>query len=190
MRNIKSFQDQIVQIIAKVYTRRFSTTSGGNISIIEENGDMWITPSAIDKGSLKSEDIIHVGANGDISGPHPPSSEHPFHRAIYNIRNDIKSIVHVHSPSLVAFAIARKVPDANLIFHTREICGNVGYAKYETPGSEELGESISKEFEKGANIVIMENHGVVAGGIDIYDAFQRLEALELLATSTLLAQPY
>jgi ribulose-5-phosphate 4-epimerase/fuculose-1-phosphate aldolase len=29
-----------------------TTTSGGNLSIRDENGDMWITPSGIDKGML------------------------------------------------------------------------------------------------------------------------------------------
>ena len=83
-------RDQITMIIDKVYRSGLTTTSGGNISVIDENGDVWVTPSAIDKGSLRPSDIICVRKNGTIEGRHKPSSEYPFHIAIYKARPDIK----------------------------------------------------------------------------------------------------
>ena len=94
-------RDQITMIIDKVYRSGLTTTSGGNISIIDENGDIWVTPSAIDKGSLRPSDIILVKKDGTIEGRHKPSSEYPFHRAIYEARPDITAIVHAHPPALV-----------------------------------------------------------------------------------------
>jgi L-fuculose-phosphate aldolase len=44
-----------------------------------------------------------------------------------------------------------------------------------------LGDSISDQFRKGHDAVIMENHGVVVGGQDIKDAFVRFETLEFSA---------
>jgi L-fuculose-phosphate aldolase len=44
-------RDQIIVVISRIYNRGFTTTSGGNISIMDENGNMWVTPSAIDKGT-------------------------------------------------------------------------------------------------------------------------------------------
>ena len=44
--------EQIAIIIGRIYRSEMTTTSGGNLSIMDENGDMWITPAAIDKGSL------------------------------------------------------------------------------------------------------------------------------------------
>jgi L-fuculose-phosphate aldolase len=52
--------DQIALIISRVYRRGMTTTSGGNISIIDEYGDIWITPSAVDKGTLTAADIMCV----------------------------------------------------------------------------------------------------------------------------------
>ena len=50
---------------------------------------------------------------------------------------------------------------------------------YGTPGSEELGKKIANEFKNPRyKAVIMENHGVVLGGIDMMDAYQRFETLE------------
>jgi len=36
--------DQIVAIMNRIYENGLTTTSGGNRSILEENGDIWITP--------------------------------------------------------------------------------------------------------------------------------------------------
>ena len=60
-----------------------TTTSGGNLSILDDNGDIWITPSGIDKGSLHRNDIIRVKRDGRIEGNHKPSVELPFHEMIY-----------------------------------------------------------------------------------------------------------
>ena len=174
-------RDQITMIIDKIYRSGLTTTSGGNVSIIDENGDIWVTPSAIDKGSLRPSDIMCVKSDGSIIGRHKPSSEYPFHKAIYECRPDIKSVVHAHPPALVSFSIVRQIPDTNIIPQAKNVCGGIGYALYELPGSEQLGDSIAKEFNKGFNAVIMENHGTVVGGTDLSDAFQRFETLEFCA---------
>ncbi len=178
-------RNQIVEIINRIYKRRLTTTSGGNISVIDENGDIWITPSGVDKGSLLPSDIMCVKYDGRIEGKHKPSSEYPFHRAIYKIRPDLKAVIHAHPPGLVAFSIVRKIPDTNTLSQSKFSCGAVGYAPYALPGSEELGKEIAYEFEKGFDSVIMENHGTVVGGADLDNAFQRFETLESVAITLL-----
>ena len=109
------------------------------------------------------------------------SSEYPFHIAIYKARPDIKAILHAHPPALVSFSIVRQIPNTNVIPQAKNVCGPIGYASYELPGSEALGEIIAREFVKGFNAVIMENHGTVVGGIDLSEAFERFETLEFCA---------
>ncbi len=178
-------RDQITRIISRIYKRGMTTTSGGNISIIDENGDIWVTPSAVDKGSLRASDIVCVKKDGTIIGKHKPSSEFPFHKAIYEERPDIKSVIHAHPPALVSFSIVRKIPNTNIISQAKHVCGPIGYAKYELPGSEKLGKVIAKEFKKGYKAIIMENHGTVLGGSDLTDAFERFEMMELCARTIL-----
>ena len=182
-KNIKLIhpRDQITTVISRIYKRGMTTTSGGNISIIDDNGDIWVTPSAIDKGSLRASDIICVKKDGTIIGKHKPSSEFPFHKAIYEARPDIKSVIHAHPPALVSFSIVRQIPNTNIISQARHICGPIGYAKYRLPGSDDLGDVIADEFKKGYKAIIMENHGTVLGGSDLTDAFERFEALEFCA---------
>ncbi len=186
-KNIKLIhpRDQITEVISRIYKRGMTTTSGGNISIIDDNGDIWVTPSAIDKGSLRASDIICVKKDGTVIGKHKPSSEFPFHKAIYEARPDIKSVIHAHPPALVSFSIVRQIPNTNIISQAKHICGPIGYAKYRLPGSEDLGEVIADEFKKGFKAIIMENHGTVLGGSDLTDAYERFEALEFCASTIL-----
>lgn len=178
-------RNQITEIISRIYKRGMTTTSGGNISIIDNNGDIWVTPSAIDKGSLRPSDIICVKRDGTVLGKHRPSSEFPFHRAIYESRPDIRSVIHAHPPALVSFSIVRQIPNTNIISQAKHICGPIGYARYRLPGSEDLGDVIADEFKKGYKAIIMENHGTVLGGSDLTDAFERFEALEFCARTIL-----
>lgn len=188
--NLMHPAEQIAIIIGRIYRSEMTTTSGGNLSIMDENGDMWITPAAIDKGSLTPADIMCVKADGTIIGPHRPSSEYPFHKAIYKMNPHIHSVIHAHPPGLVTFSMVHQVPDTSIIPQARETCGPVGFAEYALPGSELLGKKIVAEFKKNPDYkaVIMENHGVVVAGDDIADAYQRFETLELCARTILNAK--
>ena len=178
-------RDQITLVIGRIYNRGLTTTSGGNISVRDENGDIWITPSAVDKGSLRPADIVCMQKGTTNIGIHKPSSEFPFHKAIYEARPDIKAIIHAHPPALVSFSIVRQIPNTKIVSQARHVCGPVGYAEYKLPGSAALGDIIAQEFTKGFNAVIMENHGTVVGGTDLSDAFQRFETLEFCACTLL-----
>ena len=134
-------RDAILRAIERIYRYRMTTTSGGNLSMRDEGGEVWITPARVDKGTLRREDIIRVRADGTADGPHPPSSELPFHRAIYAARPDLRAIVHAHPVALVAFSICGRVPDTRLLPTARRVCGRVGFAPYALPGSEALGQA-------------------------------------------------
>ena len=173
--------DQLVMIMQRIYERGMTTTSGGNLSILDDNGDIWITPAGVDKGTLTRNDIICVKADGEIIGAHKPSSELPFHASVYRRRPDIRAVLHAHPPALVAFSIARKLPSIDMIPTVRKACGELALAKYAVPGSELLGENIAKEFDDGINIVLLENHGVCIGAKDLFAAFMAFETLEYSA---------
>jgi L-fuculose-phosphate aldolase len=173
--------EQLVMIMARIYDSGMTTTSGGNLSILEEGGDLWITPAGVDKGSLTPRDIMHVAPDGTVSGPHRPSVEQPFHQTIYQRRPDLRAIVHAHPSALVAFSLARKVPDTSLVPTMRLVCGEPGLAVYAIPGSRALGENIASVFATGKNAVVLENHGAVVGGRDLFDAFMIFETLEYSA---------
>ena len=155
-----------------------TTTSGGNLSIRDDAGDIWISPARVDKGNLTRNDIVCVRADGTVDGLHPPSSEFPFHKAIYEARPDIRAVVHAHPVALVAFSICRQTPNTRLFHQAHAVCGKVGFADYACPGSQQLGKAIATTFKTGCDSVILENHGVVVGGYSLPKAFERFEAFE------------
>ena len=174
-------REELVETMRRIYRYKMTTTSGGNLSILDPDGSIWITPSRVDKGSLQPTDVVRVLADGTREGLHPPSSEFPFHREIYRRRPDLKAIVHAHPGALVAFSICRRVPDTRVQSHVHNVCGRVAIAPYACPGTAELGEKIAATFAGGADCVLLENHGVVIGGRDLREAFQRFETLEFVA---------
>lgn len=180
-------REELVATMDRIYRYHMTTTSGGNLSILDPDGSIWITPSRVDKGSLRPADIVRVRADGSREGPHPPSSEFPFHREIYRRRPDIKAIVHAHPGALVAFSIVRRLPETRVQAHAHEVCGKIAYAAYACPGSQELGDKIASAFAEGADCVMLENHGVVIGGRDLAEAFQRFETLEFVAQTDIRA---
>ena len=180
-------RDAIMRAMERIYRYRMTTTSGGNLSIRDDDGSIWITPARVDKGSLTRDDIVRVSPDGTAEGPHRPSSELPFHRAIYAARPDLGGIVHAHPVALVAFSIGRRVPDTRLLRQARQVCGHVGFAPYALPGSEALGRSIADAFAAGPDCIVLENHGVVTGGAGLQDAFERFETLEFCAKTVIKA---
>jgi len=173
--------DQLVMLMERIYRYGMTTTSGGNLSILDDNGDIWITPGGVDKGSLTRQDIIRVKPDGTIIGIHKPSSEFPVHERIYRTRPDIKGILHAHPPALVAFSNVRIAPETRLIPNVAQICGTLSVAKYDVPGSVGLSKKIAEEFEQGHNMVMLENHGVFVGASDVFKAFMAFETLDFCA---------
>jgi L-fuculose-phosphate aldolase len=183
-------RDQIVAIMERIYNHEMTTTSGGNISVRDENGDVWITPARVDKGSLRRQDIVRISPSGKHEGLHPPSSENPFHLSVYEARPDFHAVIHAHPGALVSFSICRQVPNTRLFPEAWHVCGEVGFAPYALPGSTKLGTLIAEQFGSKARpgCVVLENHGVVVGGETLAQAFERFETLEFTAQITLNAR--
>ncbi len=173
--------EQLTEIMKRIYARRLTTTSGGNLSIKDEDGNLWITPGGTDKGTLTKEDMVCIRADGTVCGPHKPSSEYPFHLKIYETRKGLHAVLHAHSPALVAFSSVRKIPDTAIVPSVYLECGKIGLAQYAMTGSHELGERIAEVFRQGCDAAIMENHGVVIGAENLLEAFGKFEALETAA---------
>ncbi len=160
--------------IRDLYMNGFTTASGGNISQKDEDDNIWISPSQIDKGFLKPNQFACL-KNNEWIGEYKPSMEFPFHLAIYENDPEVKAVCHLHPPALVALSCIH--PDDK---HLKSIMDelDLGYAEYAIPGSEKLGENIIRAFQSGTECVLMQNHGIIAYGSEIFEAAKKIEKLE------------
>jgi L-fuculose-phosphate aldolase len=181
-------RDELLQAMERIYRYRMTTTSGGNLSLREPNGDVWITPARVDKGGLHRDDIVRVRPSGEVDGVRTPSSELPIHQQIRERRPELSGIVHAHPVALVAFSLAHEVPNTRLFHQAWRTCGAVGFAPYRLPGSKALGAIVADTFEQGFDCVILENHGVVTAGVSLQEAFRRFETLEFTAKTIIKAR--
>ncbi len=183
-------RDQIVDTMERIYGHNMTTTSGGNVSVRDENGDIWITPARVDKGALRRQDIVKIKPDGTREGLHPPSSEWPFHLSIYEAREDVSAVIHAHPGALVSFSICGQVPNTRVFPEAWHVCGQPAFAPYAVPGSKKLGENIAAQFASPLrpNCVILENHGVAVAGDNLATAFQRFETLEFTAKTIISAR--
>ena len=180
--------DQLVHMMNRIYLGGMTTTSGGNLSILEQNGDLWITPAGIDKGSLHRTDIVCIKHTGSVSSHRKPSSELHFHQAIYKACNgSVSAILHAHSSALMAFSMMHIVPNLNLIPNARLVCKSVGLAPYARMGSADLGNVLADAFRQGHHAVLLENHGVCIGADNMANAYRIFETLERNARIELMA---
>lgn len=179
--------EKIAFFMTRLYDNKLTTTSGGNLSIMDENGTMWISPSGVDKAHLTADDIMWVTPDGVTHGKHKPSSEYPFHLAILRSRPDLHAVLHAHPAALVAYSLERRLPEMNLMPGVSKLCGRIAIAKYALPGSQKLGGYISSEFAKGCDTVLLENHGVVLGADSLERAYMMFEALDFSARTGIAA---
>ncbi len=187
-------RNELVEAMERIYLYRMTTTSGGNLSIRDANDDVWITPARIDKGNLKPDDIVCVRQRRSRvkASTNLLPNFHFTTRYTVNARIFALSFMLIRSPwSHSAYAV--KCPILPCFPKAYQVCGKVGFAPYELPGSEALGKRIADTFAEGYNSVMLENHGVVIGGATLQEAFERFETLEftakIIVKSRMIGQP-
>lgn len=176
-----------------MWEEKLISGSGGQISARIPGTDMiMIKPSGFSLGSLKPEDMVIIDANGKkVEGKYSPSSEVPFHTALYRARSDIGAVVHAQSRFATAFGIANKelLP---IWCEAFTLARGVPVAPYRTGGTEALAKVVVETMgDKYA--VILQNHGTVSVGPRLEDAYQTSKDVEWLAEiqflSTMLGEP-
>lgn len=153
--------------------------TGGNISIFNrEKGLFAISPSGIDYFETEPEDVVVMNLDGEVvDGKRKPSSEHELHRIFYVKRDDINAVVHTHSVYSTVLAVLREELPASSYLVAFAGGPNVRCGEYASFGTPELAK-ITFDAMKDRNAAFMANHGLIAGGKDILNAFNIAEQIE------------
>jgi len=171
---------EIVAVAQAIDRAGFCPSKSGNVSARFEDG-LLITPSGLPYAQTMPADLVHLALDGTTqAGGRKPSSEWPFHTAIYRARPDARAIVHTHSPRATALACARRGLPA---FHYMiALCGgpDIRCADYATFGSDELARNAVRGLD-GRKAVLLANHGVIALGQTLAGAHAIAAEVENLA---------
>lgn len=191
MLDVKSLHpaDQICMILKRIYDMDMTTLTGGNVSIKDDEGVIWVSPTGIDKGSLTREDIVQILPDDTIVGKWRPTSEYRIHVGILRTRPEIKAVLHAHSPALVTMSAVHELPDTKALFPTYEAVGEPGMSEYGMPGTLNLVKCVMETFMEGHDAAVLKNHAVFLGSrISLFDAFARFEQLDFHARIQLNAE--
>ncbi len=179
-----NLRKDICEVGKRLYAAGFMTGSDGNLSTILGPNEVLVTPSRLCKGFLTPDQIVKIDRQGNqLSGDYPPTVEVSMHLAAYEERPDICAVAHCHPPILVAFTVAglnlptNVLPEIEVMFG-----GKIPMAPYAAPGSHDLANSIRESMRvKENSVVLLDHHGILAIGRDIYQAAIRVEHAEAAA---------
>jgi L-fuculose-phosphate aldolase len=177
----------IVSVGQLMYERSYVVSSDGNVSVRLDDGRILATPTMTSKGRMTEDSLALTDMEGRPLNDRRASSELAMHLLIYRERSDIKAVCHAHPPHGTAFAVAGLAIDQPILSEVILTLGCVPLAEYGTPSTAELTEAMLP-LVKRHNALLMANHGAVAYGADLWQAFDRLETLEHTAKIAILAR--
>lgn len=189
MKTIPELRQEIVdRSLEAFHEGLFSGTSGNMSCYLRDEQLMLITPTSVRYDILRAEDIVVMRLDGTIvEGKLRPSSEWRMHAAIYEGMADVRAVFHTHSPYATAFAVNHQTIPAVLIEAYAFLGGSVRCAEYATPGTKEVGLNALPALE-GRKGCTLANHGVLAVGDDLAQAFIHAEYVEDVAKIYTLAK--
>ena len=169
----------IVEIGKRMYQKNFVAANDGNISCKVDDDIIWTTPTGVSKGFMSEDILVKMRLDGTVlsQGPLKPSSEVKMHLRVYNENPEVGGVCHAHPPISTSFAIAGMGLDRAIYPEALVNLGTVPCVHYETPGSQGIPDSIAP-YCRDYNALLLANHGALAWGKDLMEAWYRLESAE------------
>ncbi|AGH95083.1 class II aldolase/adducin family protein [Pseudobdellovibrio exovorus] len=179
---------EIVDICERLHRRNMLAAADGNISFRISDNEILITPSGIAKGFMKPEQMAVISLDGKVLKGNP-SSERLMHLEIFKSSEKAKAIIHAHPPTAIAWSIAQphldKLP-SDCLSEVILATGDIPFVPYARPGTLQMGE-VLKPFLPQHRAMILRNHGAVAWGESLDEAYRGMERIEhsaqILATA-------
>lgn len=193
-RTENEFRQRIVEIGKLMHQKNFVAAGDGNMSTRLDRERLLVTPSGFSKGFLDPEQLIIVDLNGEKIAPLfgkwrdlKPSSEIRIHLECYRQRADVGAVVHAHPPNAIACTLAGVSLAKCVLPEVVYDLGTIPTAPYATPASAE-GPLAVRELIAKYDALMLDRHGSVTVGADLWEAYMRLERVEHSAQVTLAAQ--
>lgn len=177
MQSEQSLKQELLLICRMLHQKNLIAGMDGNVSV-KYGGHLLTTPSGLNKGFLRMDQIIKVDWDGRVQeGDGEPTSEMAMHLEVYRLRPEVEAVIHAHPPLATAFSIAGVSLEDFILPEVVMSLGVVPTAAYATPTTSEVPESIQGLIER-YDALILERHGALTVGQDLMDAYNKMEKLE------------
>ncbi len=177
----------LAEVFRWTYLKGLSTTIGGNASVRLDEETILITPSGMPKHMIRPVHIVKMKLDGTVQGSGKPSSEWRMHVEIYKTRDDVRAVLHVHAPHVLALYESGYKLDIDVVEVKAYLGPTIPEVGYLKPGSQELAEAVARALRpRNVYAVVLRKHGIVTVGANILEALNRAEILDQAAYITIL----
>jgi len=186
-RDARAIREELCKYARKTVLNKLVVGPGGNISAKHE-GKMYLSPSGFALDEIEPEQWVEVDiASGEITDIGlRPSSEVLMHLYAYRANPGIGAIVHTHPPYCIAFTLVEQ--ELPIMFPDQAaLVGRTLYVPYVLPTTDKLADAYVETVNQ-ASTVLLGNHGLVATGRNLREAYYRTEVVEESAKIYLIAK--
>ncbi len=184
---IVALKEEMVNVARKMWKRNMVDGNGGNITVRVGDNLVLCTPTLRSKGEVLVDEIALIDLDGNQkAGWRKRTSEALTHLAIMKVQPKCKSVIHGHPPYSTAFAVANIEPPTCLCSEAEIFTGPIKLVPYFTPGSHELTVAV-RDTAKDNPAILLANHGVMAWGNDVEDAYWKMENMETACQTVTIA---
>lgn len=174
-------REDVVRFGRLLHQKGYVAATDGNLTVRLPDNTVLTTPTGMSKGMMEPEDLVIVDMNGQkVSGKRTASTEIGMHLLIYRLRPDVHGIVHAHPTTATGYAAAGIPLNKALVSEVVLSLGSIPLAKYGTPGTPELIETLDPLIPDH-DAILMANHGVVTYGDTLLRAYMKMETVEHFA---------
>lgn len=173
----EDFRRQLQQVGKMMVEHGLAWGNAGNISARTAPDRFVITATGTRLDELAADDLVECAFDGIYTGERKPSKEIPMHRAVYEMRPEINIVLHASPFYSTLFACSKEDIPGDLFVEDMYYLERVARVPYFNPGTQALGDAV-REQAANANVLLLENHGVLVYDVNVKEAFMALQVLE------------
>lgn len=180
-------RSELCSFIRRACEKQFITSESGVFSYKLSDGSFLITPDHKDRRDIRPEELVWI-RNGKSEAGKIPSPTVAFHQSVYSKNSSVQSVIEARPSSVMAYAVTEKELDVRLL---PEIYIALRDVKKYPFGISFTDADMLADAVTGKNpTAIIANDCVIATGVSLLKAFDKLEMLEYSAKALIAASAF
>jgi L-fuculose-phosphate aldolase len=182
-------RSEVARYSRRLHAAGWVANHDGNVSVRLGRNRILCTPTAVSKADVDESMLLVVDESGRVvEGTRKPFGELELHLAVYRARPDAMAVLHAHPPHATAFGVAGvSLEVAALPELLVSLGAGVPTVPLALPKSAELVKGV-EEAARRSHAFLVAGNGAFSLGVDLEQAFLRLELTEHYAKIVSLAR--